>query len=103
MNTTQVQAALLHYSTIASSTEDQLSRCWQETTEEDFREMLEVLFPERVEWPAFLVGEALTHGEQGAIHEAYTKIKGKFYMRPAYRAYFNADKYEQQIKTQFEL
>jgi hypothetical protein len=91
-----------YYDTISQMTEAQLAKCWEKTTQEEYTEMLEVLPPARWKGNAFLVGEPLTHSTEGVIYEAYARVNGRYYTRPALLQSFNPDQYEKQIHIQFQ-
>jgi hypothetical protein len=87
------------YDTMRKMNESQLAETWREDcTAEDYEYMLESLPPKRWRKNAFLVGECLTHGIEGAIYDAFIEINGQHFQRPAYLKHFNPDNYIQEIK-----
>lgn len=93
--------ALNYYNLIGEMTSAQLSELWQEETEEQYNEMLEVLFPIRWKDNAFLVGECLTHSDAGALYDAHIKIDGRFFWRPAPIHEFDPMRYSREVCAKF--
>ncbi len=86
------------YETMQKMTEAQLAQTWREDcTEKDYEYMLECLPPRAWKDTAFLVGECLTHGIEGAIYDAFIEIDGLYYQRPAYVKHFNPATYREEI------
>lgn len=87
------------FETMQQMTETQLAETWREDcTEADYYSMLECLPPKAWKDDAFLVGECLTYGIEGAIYDAFIEIDDLYYQRPAYLKHFNPENYVQQIK-----
>lgn len=87
------------YDTMGKMTEEQLAQTWREDcTAEDYENMLECLPPKRWKDDAFLVGECLTHGIEGAIYDAFMELDGQYFQRPAYLKHFDPQKYAEQIR-----
>ncbi len=91
------------YEVMSKMSETQLAQTWREDcTAEDYEYALECLPPKRWENAAFLVGECLTHGIEGAIYDAFIKIDGLYYQRPAYLKHFNPEVYREEIIEQLK-
>jgi hypothetical protein len=88
---------LKFYDVLKSLTPDQLTKEWQPVSEEQYQEMRDVLPPIRYSNNCFLVGEPMTHTDQGVIYEAFVKIDDRHYKRPAYLHTFSPDNYRQEI------
>jgi len=91
-----------YYDVMSKSSEEDLSKKWIECSEKDYMYGLEVLPPKRWDGMAFMIGEPLTYGKEGAIFDAFVKVDGKCYSRPAYVSGFDEDKYVQQVKVCLE-
>lgn len=91
-----------YYGTMKIKSEDELSREWRACTHADYDSMLGAVPPLRFQGNAFLCGEALTHGKEGAIHAAYIWIGDETYCRPAYVQHFDPQTYRDQIAAQIK-
>ena len=64
---------------------------WIDTTEDMFDEMLEVLPPAAMGGGAFLVGEPMTHNDNGeAVYACFARVNGAFQARYMTRREFAA-------------
>jgi hypothetical protein len=95
---------IYNYRKLSKSTAEELSQApWIETTEEDYYDMLGAVPPVRMQAGAFMVGECLTHGEAGAIYEAFVSLKKRYFRRPAPIQSFDPQEFKIQITIQFKL
>jgi hypothetical protein len=92
-----------YYEAIKALTPAELTHEWQEITTEQYWYLLEVLPPEQMKANAFMVGECMTHTENGAVYEAVAQVDGRYFARPAYIQTFNPETYSAEIRAQFKL
>ena len=96
-------ATVEYYDAINALSSEQLKSEWQEITEEQYYYWLECLPPKVWKDEAFMVGECMTHHQQGAIYQAVTKIDERYFTRPALLKSFNPANYSQEVREQFKI
>lgn len=89
---------LKYYEVLNTLTPDQLKQEWKQTSEEEFHRMLNILPPIRFVTGAFMVGEQMTHNENGRIYQAFIKVGDQYWQRPAYLHTFNPIEYRKEIR-----
>lgn len=94
-------STLEYYETISKMTPAQLADLWQEETEQEFGEMLDVLPPARMKDNAFMVGECVTHSAAGPIHDAHVRVNGRYFWRPAPLRQFSPALYTAEIRARY--
>ena len=90
---------LKFYDYIAELTPEQLTRTWAPISEKKYYYYLEVLPPIRLKGSAFMVGECITHTQDGAIYDALIKYNGGYWKRPAYLHTFNPEAWRREIQA----
>lgn len=95
--------SLTYYDKISNMTADELSKQWEEETEEEYEYGLEVLPPIRWKGNAFMVGECICDWEKGKgdLYYAHTQVENRYFFRPAPLLEFNPGKYVSEIRSLF--
>ena len=92
---------LTYYESLRLMTPAQLSGLWEEESEGQYYEMLEVLPPICMKEGAFMVGECITHSQYGALYDAHVLVDGRYFWRPAPLQSFSPTTYKREIRAKF--
>lgn len=74
---------------------------WQETTKDNFDEMLRCLPPAIHKPHSFAVGEPYTHTGKGPVHQAFCEVNGRYFKRLAYLRKYDEAEFVSEITKQF--
>ena len=93
---------LKYFDVLYSLTLEQLKQEWKPTNQREYYRMLEVLPPIRYKDSCFMVGECMTHTNEGAIYQTFIKVGDQYWTRPAYLHTFSPSNYREEIKKRID-